>query len=114
MIYAHIAYPQPRITIHRHTACPTVMLATEAERETVEIYRTTVADEIRKFADGEYDFAATRDLREMWLLVSLDTREQEIGVVWVIHALLGLRYETFRTAPVTVHCGEAVEVGSPY
>lgn len=114
MIYAYINYPRPHITIHRHTACATVMLHTEAEREIVKVNRSTIAHEVRKFADGEYSFAATGDLEELWLLVSLDTREQEIGVVYVIQALLGLRYAPLGDAPVTVHCGGAVEVGSPY
>ena len=105
MIYVYINYPAPHITIHRDPSCGAVMMQSKAERRIVRITRETITYELRKFADREYGFAATRLQNDMWLLISLDTPEQEVGVVYVIQALLGLRYRPLRNASVKEHCG---------
>ena len=40
----------------------------------------------------------------MWLVINLDSQEQEMGIVYVIQVLLGLRYKPLREASVKVHC----------
>ena len=81
MIHVYINYPQPHLTIHRDAGCGLIQMHAGAQRRVVAITRETLAAELRRFVEREHRFATGSHLNDMWLRISLDTPEQEIGVV---------------------------------
>ncbi len=53
---------------------------------------------------GRQGFSATLGTDDLWLDVSLQHPQQRMGLVYVIQALLAVRYRRLKHAPMVTHC----------
>jgi len=107
MIHAYINYPNPHLTIHCDAGCQSIRVSQKSDQRQFAISEDSLATVLSDFIRGDVPFAATAAVNDLWLRIDLRTREQEVGVVNVIQALLGKRYVPLRDAPVSIRCGNS-------
>lgn len=99
----YVNYPDPHFTMHRDPHCPEIRKNQKPGQRRVVVHMGTLGQVLSDFISSKYRFASNRTANDLWLEISLATPEQEKGVVYVIQALLGLRYTPFADAPVYEH-----------
>jgi hypothetical protein len=104
-MYAYVNYPNPHFTIHRDPDCAQVQMHGKPGQRVVRVRPDSLEQVLADFARGRYRFAAHPEANDLWLDISLDTAEQEEGLVHVIQALVGRRYTPLAGAAVYRHCG---------
>jgi len=103
-MYVYINYPNPHLTIHKNISCPQIQMHQKSGQRIVKISPATLNNVLSQFLNNAYDFRAEPELNDLWLDISLSTREQEVGFVHVIQAILGQRYRPLSDAPISTHC----------
>jgi hypothetical protein len=98
----YINYPNPHISIHANNQCSQVRKRLKEGQRVVVISPRNLGEILCKFARREFRFSSGED-NDMWLDVSLDSPEQEEGLVYIVQALLGRHYSRLRRAPVEHH-----------
>jgi len=104
-MYAYVNYPEPHFTIHWNAQCSEIRKNRKPGQRLVEIQVANLGQVLSDFISGKYRFASDPSANDLWLDISLDTPEQEEGLVHVIQALVGRRYSPLADAPVRRHCG---------
>lgn len=100
----YLNYPNPHITIHKESTCGQIHMHHKPEQRRVHINPVTLRFVLTDFLNDKYMFKAERLFNDLWLDITLDTPEQEVGLVHVIQAIIGQRYSPFSDAPVKEHC----------
>ena len=100
----YINYPNRHITVHNKATCRQIKIRQTEEGRQVKVRITNLDDVLSKFINEDYEFRAEKHLSDLWLDISLDTPEQEMGLVHVLQAILGQQYKPLSTARITVHC----------
>ncbi|GAB4581422.1 MAG: hypothetical protein Fur0022_41690 [Anaerolineales bacterium] len=100
---AYINYPNPHITIHRDPDCSEFHKNRKKDQRTIHVSLQNIKTVLRDFIEEKYRFATDQSLNDLWLDISLDTAEQEMGLVYIIQALIGLRYTPIKNAQVIEH-----------
>ena len=103
-MHAYINYSKPHITIHNNASCRQIQMRQKDEQRHIKVSITNLDDVLTKFINEDYEFRSDKQFNELWLDISLDTYEQEIGFVHTLQAILGQRYKRLSNAPITVHC----------
>ncbi|TKJ29437.1 MAG: hypothetical protein CEE40_08495 [Chloroflexi bacterium B3_Chlor] len=101
MVY--INYPDAHFTIHRHQDCSEIQKHRKPGQRVVAVRLANLTQVLSEFISGKYAFASNPALNDLWLDISLDTPEQEEGLVHVIQAILALRHRPLAHAPVNDH-----------
>lgn len=101
---AYINYPNPHITIHRDPHCAEFHKNRKTDQRTITVNLQTIKKVLTDFIEEKYRFAAEKSLNDLWLDITLDSPEQETGLVFIIQALIGLRYAPIKNAQVIEHC----------
>jgi hypothetical protein len=104
MIQAYINRPNARITIHRTSDCPQIGKQQKEGQQRVVVTETSLGNVLSDFAEGHYVLTTDPPGNDLLLGVTLDSPEQELGVVHVVHALLGTRYRPLKNAVPNPHC----------
>lgn len=100
----YLNYSNPHITIHKDNTCGQIHMHHKPEQRRVHINPVTLRFVLNDFLNDRYMFKAKRLFNDLWLDISLDTPEQEVGLVHVIQAIIGQRYSPFSDASVKEHC----------
>ncbi len=100
----YLNYPNPHITIHKDASCGQIHMHHKQGQRRINVNAVTLRFVLADFINDKYAFKAEKLFNDLWLDISLDTPEQETGLVHVIQAILGQRYSPFSDAPVSVHC----------
>jgi hypothetical protein len=100
----YIKYPNPHFTVHLNGTCKQIHMHKKGGQRIVNIRAATLKRVLTAFIKDAYDFRAAALWDDLWLDISLSTPEQEIGLVYVIQAILGQRYKPLGNAPVSIHC----------
>jgi len=103
-MHVYINYPNPHITIHKNAACQQIQIHQKGGQRIVKVNAATLKNVLNSFINDTYSFESKSQGNDMWLDISLSTSEQEIGLVHVIQAILGLRYKSLGNAPISFHC----------
>ena len=103
-MHVYINYPNPHITIHNNASCLQIQKNRKTGQRRVQIRPANLKAVLNDFIVEKYNFKAEKNYNDMWLDISLDTKDQEIELVDEIQAVLGLRYKPLKNAPVNVHC----------
>jgi len=100
----YLNYPNPHITIHKDASCGQIHMHKKQDQRHISVNSITLRFVLNDFINDKYIFKAEKQFNDLWLEISLDTPEQEMGLVYVIQAIIGQRYSPFSDAPVSVHC----------
>ncbi len=100
----YINYPNPHFTIHKNSSCQQIHKQQKSGQRLVQVNSATLKNVLRQFIDDAYDFKSEAQLNDLWLDISLPTREQEIGFIHMVQAILGQRYKPLGDAPISEHC----------
>lgn len=105
MIMVYLYSPHARISAHRDPNCTAVQQMRKPNQRVYQINNDTISAELRKIQarDGQYQFASTAELNDMWLAVDFQDEVFEKAVVRHVQKLLSLRYESFHNTTVTFH-----------
>lgn len=102
---AYINYPNPHIQIHHNDSCPMFQVQRKADQRVVPVTVQTLERVLTEFIQRQHGFSSTAATNDMWLNIDLTSEEQEEGFVYVVQALLGIRYRPFSSpSVVSVHC----------
>jgi len=101
---AYLNYPNSHITIHTDNSCGQIHMHHKKGQRRVNVNAVTLRFVLSDFLNNKYIFKAEKEYNDLWLDVSLNTPEQETGLVHVIQAIIGQRYAPFSDAPVKEHC----------
>ncbi|MBF8283604.1 MAG: hypothetical protein HW378_2519 [Anaerolineales bacterium] len=99
----YINYPDPHLTIHRNPECSSIQLHQVEGQRHIEVTMQRLREELSHFINNQYHFGQPPD-NDLWLDITLSTPEQEVGLVYIIQAILSLSYTPFMHAPVKEHC----------
>ena len=100
----YLNYSNPHITIHKDNTCGQIHMHHKTEQRRVHINPVALRFVLSDFISDKYMFKSERLFNDLWLDITLDTPEQEVGFVHVIQAIIGQRYSPFSEAPVKEHC----------
>jgi hypothetical protein len=100
----YINYPNPHITIHKNASCRQIKKQQKDEQRHIKVRITNLDDVLTKFINEDYEFKSEKLYNDLWLDISLDNYELEIGVLRTIQAIIGQRYKPLSNAPITIHC----------
>ena len=100
---AYINHPNPHITIHRNPACPQIQKHQKESQRTVTVTAQNIGYVLTDFIQGKYRFAADSAHNDLWLEISLSSSKREESLVYVVQAILSLKYRPFERAPVNKH-----------
>ena len=100
----YINYPKPHITVHKDTSCRQIQMHQREDQRHVKVRLTNLDDVLTKFINEDYEFGSDKRINDLWLDISLDTYEQEMGLVHTLQAILGQQYKPLSNAPITIHC----------
>lgn len=107
-MWVYINRPNARYTIHGDASCTFIHLKRTPERRVRTVTTKNLDQFLMELIQRRLDFTSNIDL---WLQISLDSPEQELGLVYVVQALIGQRYRPLSAAPVTIHCGSQADDG---
>lgn len=100
----YINYPNPHITIHNDASCQQIQIHQKTGQRRIQIRPASLKSVLNDFIVDKHDFEPMKEYNDMWLDITLDSPDQEFGIVYVIQALLGQRYSPLANAPVNIHC----------
>lgn len=100
----YINYPNPHITIHKNVSCRQIQMHQKDEQRHISVRKENLKSVLSKFINEDYEFKAEKQFNDLWLDISLDTYEQEIGFVHTLQAIIGQRYKPLSNAPISIHC----------
>ncbi len=103
-MYAYINRPNPHITIHCDSLCKQIYLHKKSEQRHVVVNPSNLLTVLDDFIHDKYELKSGKLNNDLWLDISLDTPEQELGLVHVIHGIISQRHAPFVSAPVNIHC----------
>jgi hypothetical protein len=105
MLMAYLNYPNPRVSVHRDPTCSFIHRRMKSQQRIYQINPETISAELRDIQarDARYQFAANHELNDLWLEVDFQDAHFEEAVVRHMQTRLGLRYEAFHTAVLTLH-----------
>ena len=103
-MYVYVNYPNPHFTIHKDPNCAQVQMHGKPGQRVVRVRTGNLGKVLADFSEGRHKFAAHAEANDLWLDISLDTPEQEEGLVHVIQALVGRGYAPLADAPIKTHC----------
>jgi hypothetical protein len=103
-MHVYLTYPNTHITIHKDNTCGQIHMHHKQGQRRVSINMVALRFVLADFINEKYAFKAEKRFNDLWLEINLDTFEQELGLVHVIHAILSQRYSPFTDAPVIEHC----------
>ena len=103
-MYVYVNYPDPHFRMHWNAQCSEIRKNRKPGQRLVQIQVANLGQVLSDFIWGKYRFASEPSVNDLWLDISLNTREQEEGLVHVIQALVGRRYTRLAGAPVYTHC----------
>lgn len=104
MLHVYINYPNPHMTIHADANCRSIRQSGKAEPRISEINLGTLTEELSKFADKEYAFAANPAQNDIWLDIDLEDEIFERAVAEFVLRLIGSFYTPLRGLKPSVHC----------
>jgi hypothetical protein len=104
MLHVYIDYPVPHMTIHGDPACRYIRLFAVRKQRTSKITLKTLSQELERFADKTYKFAAGAHLDDIWLEIDLNDTAFERAVAEYVLKLIGHHYRPLRSVKPTVHC----------
>jgi hypothetical protein len=88
---------------HRNTDCAEFHKHRKKDQRTIIVDSQNIKKVLTDFIEEKYRFAAERLLNDLWLDITLDNPEPETGLVYVIQAIVGLRYTRLKHAQVIEH-----------
>jgi len=100
----YINYPNPHFTIHDNSQCSQIQKHHKANQRTISVTNQNLRQVLTGFISNQYEFSSTASQNDIWLEVNLSSRQQNIGFVFVIQAILGMQSQPLSNAPVTFHC----------
>jgi hypothetical protein len=104
MIRVYINYPNPHVSIHGNPTCGAIQPMWKPGQRFIQIDRGTLSDELTRFANKVYTFAAKREVNDMWPEVEFGDFAFELAVVHYVKNLLGQHYQPLARATVEIHC----------
>ena len=104
MLQAYFNYPNARVTIHAGANCSTIEQQHKDGKRKVRLTLDTLSVELSRFSSGQYKFASTSSLNDMWLAVDLGSPEYERATIAYIRDVLGRRYAPFARITLVEHC----------
>jgi hypothetical protein len=104
MICLYINYPNPHFTIHGNDFCSEIRKMHKENQRKIDVSMGNLDNVLTDFIANKYKFAAKKELNDLWIAITLDSPEQEIGFVNTIQTLLGLQYKPFRNGKIKKHC----------
>jgi hypothetical protein len=99
----YINYPNPHFTIHKNTSCSQIKKNQKTNQREIIINSQNLPIVLRNIIMNCPKFSAEATYNDLWLDITLDTREQEFGLVYIIQLLFGLRYTPLRQAKIIEH-----------
>ena len=103
MLNAYLNYPNSLVTVHGEPTCSTIRQMRKSGQRHVRVNTASRAREREKF-DGTYRFGSKAEVNDMWVVVDLESPEEEARMVEEIKSALGRRYKPFRDARIERHC----------
>lgn len=100
----YINYPNPHITIHQDVNCGQIQMHNIQNQRQFRVRMSNLRSTLKDFQNNKHLFKAEQFYNDMWLDISLDTIDQEIGLIHVLQAILGQKYSPLADAPVNRHC----------
>lgn len=100
----YVNYPQPHFTIHCDPNCKEFRKHKKKEQRRIVVNQDNLGNVLTDLIQNRFHFRAEKSHNDLWLEVSLDTPEQEIGFVHTIQALLGKKYKPLENARIIKHC----------
>lgn len=104
MLHVYIDYPTSHMTIHGDSKCRFIRPFARPERRISKITLETLSQELERFADKTYKFAAGAKLDDIWLEVDLDDTTFEKAIAEYVLKLVGRRYRPLHGIKPSVHC----------
>ena len=103
-MWVYINYPNPHFTVHRDQSCRMIQMHGKPNQRVRTVTTSSLGDVLSQFIDETIRFASQTGLNDVWMEIELDTPDQEIGLVYVVQAIVGKRYSPLSNAPVGIHC----------
>ena len=100
----YINYPKPHFTIHGNPQCNQIQKHQKTNQRMIKVTSNNFFKFLTQFINNDYHFASKVDKNDMWLEVNMLSYQQEISFVYIIQAILGLKYKPLSNAPITYHC----------
>lgn len=98
MTAVYINYPNPHFSVKHGKTAAAGFKHDKPSRRMVTIDRTTFAEAMSPFINGEFRFAAEADLNDVWLEIDFGDHEFELAIVKYVQRLLGSRYKPLANA----------------
>jgi hypothetical protein len=89
-MWLYINYPNPHFTIHRNPSCHKIRVHHVSNQRVSRVTSSNRVDFLSRLENIR--FAAQRGLNDIWIVINLDTPEQELNLVKEIQAVIGCRY----------------------
>lgn len=103
-MWVYINYPNPHLTMHRDYSCRMIRMHSKHNQRVRRARISNLDQFLLEFTEQRLPFAAESTLNDIWIEIELDNSEQETGLVHVLQALLGRRYDPLADAPIEIHC----------
>jgi hypothetical protein len=104
MLLAYLNYPNTKISVHRDPSCRSIGKMNKAKQRWVRINLASISDELRKFKQKQYTFAANPSANDMWIEIDFGDTDYEIATLQHVQRLIGQHYLPFRRIEVETHC----------
>jgi hypothetical protein len=103
MLKAYINYPNPHVTAHFDPGCGNIQAQRKMGQRYIRVNIKTLSQELERFRNKGYLFAANPERNDMWLEINLADREFELAVLDYICCLLGTHYVPFEGVKSAIH-----------
>jgi hypothetical protein len=104
MMKAYINYPNPHVTAHFDPGCSVIRAQHKLKQRYSRITVETISEELQKFQEKLYPFAASQEINDMWLEIDFDDRDFELAVLNMICKMLGTYYRPLTGIIPSIHC----------
>jgi hypothetical protein len=89
MLHAYINSPQPKVVIHPDPSCPRIQMNAKPGQRVVRINVESLSEEIGRFKNKEYRFAADATNNDMWIEVDFGDADFEAAIIEYVRRLIG-------------------------
>jgi len=103
-MHAYINRPNPHITIHCDASCGQIYLHRKNEQRHIVVRSSNLITILDDFIHDKYELKSGRLNNDLWLDIVLESPEQEIGLVHIIHGIISQKHHPFALAPINIHC----------
>jgi hypothetical protein len=100
----YMNYPAQRITIHEDPSCGKVRKHHKPTQRRIQVRVQNQAEVLRTFDAGLFQFTSAAGMNDVWLDISLGSREDNRVYVTRVQRAVGAHYSRLRNAKPTIHC----------